>query len=305
MATTTAKDKIQVAISNSTQSPLDPAKEAQGTGGGVMEIESDDIAKHAASESDSHDVRVKPAKKLNTSISPNSPNTERTITLTNITKAINTCNSSVNILAHNLEGMREDINPFRQDMQTIMKSEKKNTQQLSLYDSRLEDLENHLRRNNIRGVGLPKRAEGNKPVEFIERWLKDTMGTEYFSPLFSVEQAHRVAARSPSLGEHLRSRTFIFKVLNYKDRNTILQRARQLADIRMNGLKIRFFRDFSANVQRQRAGFMDVKRRLRQMDFSYAMLFPAKLKVMTQDKTLFFTSPDSVSQWLDSHQRLH
>lgn len=62
-----------------------------------------------------------------------------------------------------------------------MKSDNKKNTQLSSHESRLEDLENRLRRNNVRLVGLPEWVEGNTPVEFIEKWLLATMGAEHFS----------------------------------------------------------------------------------------------------------------------------
>lgn len=249
---------------------------------------------NAASENDLHNTSLKSSNTLNTS---NNSNVEHVAMLADIMKAITTCNSSVNILSCNLEGTREDLTIIRQDMHTfkerisaaeeristledslhpVMKSNKKITQQLSIHDSRLEDIENLLCRNNVRIVGLPERAEGNIPVKFIEKWLISTLGAEHFTSLFFlVEWAHRVPVRSlPSGGA---PRTFIQKMLNYKDRDIILQRARHLPEIWMDGSKIRFFPDFSAAVQRQRAGFMEVKRQLRQMELSYSILFPARL----------------------------
>lgn len=50
------------------------------------------------------------------------------------------------------------------------------------------------------------------------------------------------------------------------------------------------FPDLSAAVQHQRAGFMEVKQRLRQMELSYSILFPARLRVVAQETTYFFVS---------------
>lgn len=76
----------------------------------------DEILSNVASESDLHDTSAKSSNTLNTS---NRSNIEHVITLTDIMKAINICNSSVNSLSRNLEGMREDINLIRQDMHTF------------------------------------------------------------------------------------------------------------------------------------------------------------------------------------------
>lgn len=75
----------------------------------------------------------------------------------------------------------ERISTLEDSLQTVMKSDNKKNTQLSSHESRLEDLENRLRRNNVRLVGLPEWVEGNTPVEFIEKWLLATMGAEHFS----------------------------------------------------------------------------------------------------------------------------
>lgn len=54
------------------------------------------------------------------------------------------------------------------------------------------DTENRLRRNNIRILGLPKRAEGNKPSEFAGQCLSTILDLGDLPPTFVVEQAHRV-----------------------------------------------------------------------------------------------------------------
>lgn len=109
----------------------------------------------------------------------------------------------------------EERSTLKDSLQTDMSSNKKTTHQFSIHDSHLEDLENRLRQNNVRIVGLPERVEGDTPVEFIEKWLTSTLEAEHFTPVFSLEWAHRVPARPlPSGGA---PRTLILEIMNYKD----------------------------------------------------------------------------------------
>lgn len=56
-------------------------------------------------------------------------------------------------------------------------------------------------------------------------------------------------------------RTFLFKLLNYKDRDVILAKARNMVGaLAMDNTNICLFPDYSAEVQKQRAKFTDVKR---------------------------------------------
>lgn len=94
-------------------------------------------------------------------------------------------------------------------------------------------------------------------------------------------------------------RTFIAKFLNYRDRDAILCLTREKGDIPFHSVYISVFPDFSAEVQKQRARFLEVKRRLRVHHLKYAMLFLARLRIVGDDRAHFFEDPVLASAWLD------
>lgn len=63
-----------------------------------------------------------------------------------------------------------------------------------------DDLENRLRRCNLRFIGLPEGVEGGDPTTFLETLLCDTYGREAFSPTFLVERAHCMLGRTLPTG---------------------------------------------------------------------------------------------------------
>lgn len=159
-----------------------------------------------------------------------------------------------------------------------------------------------MRRNNVRAIGIPERVEGKNPVAFIESWLLTIFGKESFTPMFSVERAHRVPM-SP-LPPGYPPRTFLFKMLNYKDRDVILSKAWKFnGELAMDNTKISLFPDYSAEVQKLRAKFTDVKHRLNSLNLQYAMLFPAKLRVVANGEAHFFEKPSAATQWIDREER--
>lgn len=81
--------------------------------------------------------------------------------------------------------------------------------------ARQDDLENRLRRNNVQAIAILEHAEGKNPVAFIENGLISVFGKYTFSPMFSVEKAHRVPAcpLPPGIQPH----PFLFKLLNCKE----------------------------------------------------------------------------------------
>lgn len=77
---------------------------------------------------------------------------------------------------------------------------------------------------NFADPGPPEGAEGNKPTAFTKPLLNAR-----FSPVFTVEQTHSIlAARSP---QRAPPRTFIFKLLHFRDRDLVLKEARALDEV--------------------------------------------------------------------------
>lgn len=112
-----------------------------------------------------------------------------------------------------------------------------------------------------------------------------------------MERAHRVPARPLPPGAP--PRPFLARMLSSKDRDAALQAARKIPELKYNGASISIFPDFSAALQKIRATFTDVKRRLRSHSVLYSMAYPARLRVVHNDRTLFFTSPKEAEDWLN------
>ncbi|KAJ1113493.1 hypothetical protein NDU88_001736 [Pleurodeles waltl] len=55
-------------------------------------------------------------------------------------------------------------------------------------------------------------------------------------------------------------------------------------------------------VQSRRATFLGVKRALREEGLRYSLLFPAKLKIISDGTTHFFQEPDEAWAWLESYR---
>lgn len=234
-----------------------------------------------------------------------------------VLEAISLCQST---LTSKIEEVKVDISLIRHDMtklrERVTESETRigrvedtlhplqNTQedmqrQLQQLAQKQDDLENRTRRSNLRFIGLPEGSEGTDPATFLEQLLIKTYGREAFSTSFVVERAHRMPARRPPEGAP--PRTFIAKLLNFRDRDAVLRLARLKGNIPYQSGSISAFPDFSAEVQRQRARFSDIKRRLKAHHIKYAMLFPARLRVVGEDRVHFFEDPHMASAWLDQH----
>uniref|UniRef100_A0AAV2LE10 Uncharacterized protein n=1 Tax=Knipowitschia caucasica TaxID=637954 RepID=A0AAV2LE10_KNICA len=78
------------------------------------------------------------------------------------------------------------------------------------------DLENRSRRQNIRILNIPERAENNMPTIFIATFLSKVLGEENFDGPILVDCAHRSLAPKPRSGE--RPRPMIARLHYYSDK---------------------------------------------------------------------------------------
>lgn len=88
----------------------------------------------------------------------------------------------------------------------------------------MDEMENRLRRDNVRVVGLTEGCEGHNPNVFLEGWLIEVFGRDVFSMQFAIERAHRVPFRAPPSGG--RPRSLLMKFLNHYDKIILLRKER-------------------------------------------------------------------------------
>lgn len=163
----------------------------------------------------------------------------------------------------------------------------------------MADMEDLMRRNNIRLVGFPEGVEGKHPEEFLEEWLKVHISPGTFTDMFAIERAHRVPCKAPPKGTI--PRPMIAKILHFRE--NILKGARAGPELKFNNYWISIYADFSATTQKQRASFYQIKKRLRDLNLIYSMLYPAKLRIVDNGKVHYFTTPTEASEWLDARGR--
>lgn len=157
------------------------------------------------------------------------------------------------------------------------------------------DAEDRQRRNNIRVVGLPEGAEGDKPAQFAELFFKELLSIQDMPTTYVVERAHRVPTGSRPPGAF--PRLFLVRFLNFRD--MLLTQARKLQELRHENTRVMLFPDFSAATQQKQRSFNEVRRRLREKEVKYSMLYPSKLRVQHKGMVKFFEHPEETCDWMD------
>lgn len=97
------------------------------------------------------------------------------------------------------------------------------------------------------------------------------------SPTFVVERAHRIPLTATNRG----SSTFLSSSpVKYHDRDRILLAAR-VKDLQYENTKLLFFfsPDYPPEVQQQRQTFTEVRKRLRDKEIKFSLLYPSAVVV--------------------------
>eukprot|EP00079_Xenopus_tropicalis_P037383 XP_017951154.1 PREDICTED: uncharacterized protein LOC108648090 [Xenopus tropicalis] len=169
----------------------------------------------------------------------------------------------------------------------------------SLGENLCEFIDHFLQPLVLRLPSYLRDTEGYNPELFVEKWLQDLLGTENFSAQFVVERAHRVSMQPLPPGTL--PRAFLIKLLNNHERDAALRAARKKGDIHFEGARISLYPDYSTAFQCKRSTYTGAKRRLLDLKIEYAMMFPAKFRVLDGKMLLYFDRPKVVADWLDSH----
>ena len=211
--------------------------------------------------------------------------------LVSVRQELRKTNERISEAEGRISQMEDEMHPLKQDVKHMRS-------QVDILEDKMDEIENRLRRDNVRLVGLPERCEGARPIEFLENWFVKLFGKESFSQAFTIERAHRVPFKPPPTGG--RPRSMLLKFLNYRDKESLLRKSREMGEVFFEGSKVSFYPDFSPQLQKRRAGFLEVKRKMQRAKLPYALLYPARLRVAALGMTLFFDKPEDAALWMET-----
>lgn len=223
--------------------------------------------------------------------------------LTSIDAKIDNMNTRMDSVVGKLEDHDSRIKEAEKRISTLEDGATSSARQVTQMDRLLriiaeknEDLEARSRRNNVRILGLAETTNTGKMEVFVENLVTELFGKEAFSSHLIVERAHRSLTARPPPGAQ--PRPIIARFLNYRDRDAVLRRARELGAVKYGNANLSFFPDFTPSVQEGRRKFAGVKKKLQTQEIPYAMLYPAKLKITLQGKQHLFQNPQQVEDFL-------
>ncbi|KAJ1161319.1 hypothetical protein NDU88_001806 [Pleurodeles waltl] len=87
-------------------------------------------------------------------------------------------------------------------------------------------------------------------------------------------------------------------LLNYRDRDAALCKARDLGTLNHEGMEILLFPDFTQQVKEARWQFQQGKQQLRVLKLNSKIPYPMRPRVMVDEKALIFTDPQTLQHFI-------
>uniref|UniRef100_A0A8C1LNQ7 L1 transposable element RRM domain-containing protein n=1 Tax=Cyprinus carpio TaxID=7962 RepID=A0A8C1LNQ7_CYPCA len=163
---------------------------------------------------------------------------------------------------------------------------------------KLDELENRSRAYNLRFIHVPEKSEGKNIHGFIGGLIQQLLGVENFPVPPALERVHRSPMQQSQNQKNFAPRPILVKLLSLQDKFKILRLAREKHDLKYNGKRVHIFPDFSTSLRQKRREFDVIKKKLRELDIDYSLLYPAALKIISDGKSLLCKTPGEVESFL-------
>lgn len=138
-----------------------------------------------------------------------------------------------------------------------------------------DDLQNRLRRNNLRIYQVPEGTEKDDMIGFVKGLIKAEL--RFTQEDIRIERAHRALGLRPPNTDPPRS--IIVRFMDYTVKEAVLRQAWAQKQVMFQGKTIFFDQDYSPEVQRKRARLRGVIKQLKEKGVRARCRFPAQLRI--------------------------
>ncbi|KAJ1108155.1 hypothetical protein NDU88_005537 [Pleurodeles waltl] len=184
-------------------------------------------------------------------------------------------------------------------LETQVAASQDRDQDLLYLRSKLTDMEDRSRKDNIRLLGIPENEEGTDMQAFLGSTLPKLTSLEFDPPL-EFQRAHRVGLKRSDKSS--RTRPIVASLLHHNQTRQILQVARSHGPFRIDLHDIRITPDYSKETNESRKAFLALGPRLRQLEMKYGLLDPARMWVTKNGVSKDSYNSEELRLFLDSFQ---
>ncbi|KAJ1215294.1 hypothetical protein NDU88_002903 [Pleurodeles waltl] len=171
--------------------------------------------------------------------------------------------------------------------------------ELSHLRSKLTDLEDKSRQNNVRLLGFPEGVEGADIFSYL-RDILPKLTDVTFDPPLEFQRAHRLGPRRQD--GNSRPCPIIACMLRHTQARQLLQTARTQGLLRSGNLEIRMSADFSKETADRRKAFLSFRTQLRRLEVKFALFEPARMWITKNGESRNFYDPEELRTFLEGLQ---
>lgn len=190
------------------------------------------------------------------------------------------------------------IDKLQDDVQQVSRQEKKLQEDLRKSKQQLRIMCAEFRRNNIRIIGVPEEQE----CEFDEKTLVKNIIDNNFPELklacIQIQEARRIPAKIDP--NRKTPRHIVIKMTTSIDRDRILSAARSRKELTYKGTPIRFTADLANETLEARKEWWKIVEKLKEINASPKILFPARLSFKFEGKRECFFDKDQLREFIAS-----
>ncbi|KAJ1191341.1 hypothetical protein NDU88_000657 [Pleurodeles waltl] len=140
--------------------------------------------------------------------------------------------------------------------------------------TKVTDLEDRSRRDNVRFLGIREHKEGSDVKAFLKNFLPELTGIDFSTPL-EFQRAHRIGPLYQAISG--RSRPIIPCFLCHEQAHQVISAARSQGPYSLEGHEIRVAADFSRVRNEKRKAFLALRPQLRQLDTKFGLFEPSRM----------------------------
>lgn len=161
--------------------------------------------------------------------------------------------------------------------------------------AKCDELENRMRRNNIRIYQIPEGIEGKDMSGFVKKLLNDVLTLPAEMDI-KIERAHRSLASKPA-DSAATPRSIIVRFLDAAVKDAVIRQAWSQGQIHFQERRIFFDQDYSPDLQKKRTKVYEVIKQLKKKGMQAKCIYPAQLRLkLSNGEKTFATLKDAITQ---------
>ena len=167
----------------------------------------------------------------------------------------------------------------------------------------LREMQDNLKRNNIRKIGIPEGEEEEQGIEnLFEKVMMENFPNLRREKMTKIQETQRVPnKRNP---KRPTARPIIIKMAKFQDKERILQAAREKQEATYKGALISIAADFSMETLQARREWQKIFQVMRTRSLQPRLLYPARLSIKIEGQIRNFPDKRSLKEYTSTKPAL-